>query len=41
MKYGADHYKCSLSRGENLRNRRKARSQERRAGKRAIKEQMA
>jgi len=37
MKYGADHYNCSLSKGENARNRRVARSQERRVGKAAAR----
>lgn len=38
MKYGADHYKMSLSRKENNRNRRVARSQERRVGKAAAQD---
>jgi hypothetical protein len=38
MKYGAEHYKCSLSKKENRRNRRVARSQERRVGKAAAQE---
>ncbi len=40
MKYGAEAYKVSLSRGENHKNRRRARCKERRAGRAAVKEQL-